>query len=111
MVLAHFSPLPSASDVCTCVSLAGYALLALTACGTGLNLAMADTVVFAELCWSPALLEQVTMTLPHRWSDSQHHQLWYSHHVCLTTATAGRGARAPDGAAVGGGQHLLLAGG
>ena len=35
-----------------------FALLALTACGVGLNLSCADTAVFSELCWNPATLEQ-----------------------------------------------------
>ena len=34
------------------------ALLAVQACGAGLNLNQADTVVFAELCWTPSTLEQ-----------------------------------------------------
>ncbi|KAL1528809.1 hypothetical protein AB1Y20_010133 [Prymnesium parvum] len=34
------------------------AVLALSACSQGLNLAMADTVIFTELCWSPSELEQ-----------------------------------------------------
>jgi SNF2 family DNA or RNA helicase len=35
-----------------------FALLALQACGAGLNLNMADTCIFAELCWTPSTLEQ-----------------------------------------------------
>ena len=34
------------------------ALLSLTACSTGLNLTIADTVIFAELYWVPGVLLQ-----------------------------------------------------
>lgn len=39
-------------DCCT------LAVLALKACSLGLNLAVAESVIFTELCWTPAELEQ-----------------------------------------------------
>jgi len=39
------------------------ALLAMQACGTGLNLQVADRCVFAELCWSASTLEQAEARL------------------------------------------------
>jgi SNF2 family DNA or RNA helicase len=56
-----------------------FAILAITACGVGLNLAVADTACFAELCWSPSTLEQALdhETEPHHpwplWCVSHHH--------------------------------------
>ena len=54
-----------------------YAVLALTACGQGLNLAMADTVVFAELCWSPALLEQAEARAHRMGQTAAHVSMYY----------------------------------
>ena len=64
-----------------------FALLALTACGQGLNLAVADTAVFAELCWSPATLEQAEARV-HRMGQA-------SNHVNIYFLTAGEGKDSP----------------
>lgn len=70
-----------------------FALLALSACGVGLNLACADTAVFAELCWSPSLLEQ---------AESRIHRLGQAaSHVNIYYLTAGEGRDSPDSAMFG----------
>jgi hypothetical protein len=55
----------------------GIALLSLTACGSGLNLVCADTVVFAELCWSPANLEQAAARVHRIGQTSRRVNLYY----------------------------------
>lgn len=52
------------------------ALLAVQACGAGLNLNQADTVVFAELCWTPSTLEQAEARV-HRMGQQRSTLVYY----------------------------------
>lgn len=70
-----------------------FALLALTACGVGLNLACADTAVFTELCWSPSTMEQAEARI-HRIGQA-------ASHVNVYYLTAGEGRESPDSAMFG----------
>ena len=70
-----------------------FAVLALTACGVGLNLACADTAVFAELCWNPSTLEQAEARI-HRMGQK-------ASHVSIYYLTAGEGEKSPDSAMFG----------
>jgi len=51
----------------------------LTSCSHGLNLTAADTVVFAELCWSPSAIEQAEARV-HRLGQSSSHVA--IHYLC-----------------------------
>ncbi|CAE7437351.1 Zranb3 [Symbiodinium necroappetens] len=53
-----------------------FAVLALTACGTGLNLDIADTCIFAELCWTPSALNQAESRI-HRMGQQARRVLVY----------------------------------
>ena len=70
-----------------------FAVLALTACGVGLNLACADTAVFVELCWTPSMLEQAEARV-HRMGQK-------ASHVSIYFLTAGEGSDSPDSAMFG----------
>eukprot|EP00966_Prymnesium_polylepis_P002652 60927-Prymnesium_polylepis.1 len=54
-----------------------FAVLALTACGVGLNLACADTAVFAELCWNPSTLEQAEARIHRMGQQATHVNVYY----------------------------------
>ena len=54
-----------------------FAVLALTACGVGLNLSCADTACFAELCWNPATLEQAEARVHRMGQQSSHVNVYY----------------------------------
>ena len=54
-----------------------FAVLALTACGVGLNLACADTAVFAELCWNPSTLEQAEARIHRMGQKASHVSVYY----------------------------------
>lgn len=64
-------------------------LLSLQACGAGLNLAVADRVVFAELCWAPADLEQ---------AEARAHRIGQAHAqvTCYYLLACPAGARNPQ---------------
>ena len=70
-----------------------FAVLALTACGVGLNLACADTAVFAELCWNPSTLEQAEARIHRMGQKASHVNVYY--------LTAGEGDKSPDSAMFG----------
>ena len=73
MLLApHPCPPPPPSSL-----VLSFAVLALTACGVGLNLSCADTACFAELCWNPATLEQAEARVHRMGQQSSHVNVYY----------------------------------
>ena len=70
-----------------------FAVLALSACGVGLNLAVADTAVFTELCWTPSMLEQAEARIHRMGQTASHCSIYY--------LMAGDGSESPDGAMFG----------
>lgn len=65
-----------------------FAILAVSAFGHGLNLAVADTAVFAELCWTPATLEQAEARIHRIGQKASSANVYY--------LTAGEGRHSPD---------------
>ena len=76
-----------------------FALLSLTACSQGLNLTEASTCVFAELCWTPAMIDQAESRIHRMGQQAAAVNLYYL--LATSSKFAGDDDRLPDGAMFG----------